>query len=124
MVWFQVLGEVSASSEHGPLPLGSARQRAVLAALLAEPGVMVSLDQLVDRVWGATPPASARQTLHSYISRLRGVLRDEGGPLLARRSSGYVLAVDVSAVDLHRFRALVARAKQADDDTAALWQAR
>ncbi|MFC8798438.1 BTAD domain-containing putative transcriptional regulator [Promicromonospora sp. NPDC057138] len=83
---------------------------------------MVSLDQLVDRVWGATPPPSARQTLHSYISRLRGVLRDEGGPLLARRSGGYVLAVDESTVDLHRFRALVTRAKQADDDAAALWQ--
>ncbi|GHH76443.1 AfsR/SARP family transcriptional regulator [Promicromonospora soli] len=123
MVWFQLLGHVSARSERGQVPLGSARQRAVLAALLIEPGVHVSVEQLVDRVWGTTPPRSARQTLHSYVSRLRSVLGDEGGPLLERRSGGYVLEADESAVDLQRFRALVAQARGADDDHAgALWQ--
>ncbi|MFC8943101.1 winged helix-turn-helix domain-containing protein, partial [Streptomyces griseoincarnatus] len=71
MIWFQVLGHVSARSERGQVPLGAARQRTVLAALLIEPGTHVSLDRLVDRVWGTTPPRSARQTLHSYVSRLR-----------------------------------------------------
>lgn len=95
----------------------------MLATLLIEPGIAVSLDQLVDRVWGATPPRSARQTLHSYVSRLRSVLRDEGGPNLEHRSGSYVLEADHSAVDLHRFRALVARAGRADDaDAAELWQ--
>ncbi|WP_454860189.1 AfsR/SARP family transcriptional regulator [Promicromonospora soli] len=123
MIWFQVLGPVSARTERGQFSLGSARQRAVLAALLIEPGAHVSLDQLVDRVWGATPPRSARQTLHSYVSRLRSVLSDEGGPLLERRSGGYVLEADESTVDLQCFRALVAQARRADGDRAgALWQ--
>jgi DNA-binding SARP family transcriptional activator/tetratricopeptide (TPR) repeat protein len=123
MVWFQLLGHVSARSESGEIPLGSARQRAVLAALLVEPGAHVSLDQLVDWVWGTAPPRSARQTLHSYVSRLRSVLDDHDGPLLERRSSGYVLEADDSTVDLRRFRALVAQARQADGDAAgALWQ--
>ncbi|MFE7503747.1 BTAD domain-containing putative transcriptional regulator [Promicromonospora sp. NPDC057488] len=123
MVWFQVLGHVSARSERGPVPLGSARQRAVLAALLVEPGAHVSLDQLADRVWGTTPPRSARQTLHSYVSRLRSVLNEHDGPLLERRSGGYVFQADESAVDLQRFRALVAQARRVDDDrAAALWQ--
>ncbi|GHH76446.1 AfsR/SARP family transcriptional regulator [Promicromonospora soli] len=123
MVWFQLLGHVSARSEGGEVPLGSARQRAVLAALLVEPGTHVSLDQLVDRVWGTTPPRSARQTLHSYVSRLRSVLDDHDGPLLERRSGGYVLEADDSTVDLQRFRTLVAQARRADGDAAgALWQ--
>ncbi|GHH76464.1 AfsR/SARP family transcriptional regulator [Promicromonospora soli] len=123
MVRFQLLGYVAAQSERGPVPLGTARQRAVLAALLVEPGVPVSLDQLVERVWGTTAPRSARQTLHSYISRLRSVLDDVGGPAPTRRSGGYVLDVDAAAVDLHRFRALVAQARCADDHTAgSLWQ--
>jgi DNA-binding SARP family transcriptional activator/tetratricopeptide (TPR) repeat protein len=123
MVRFQLLGHVAAQSEHGPVPLGTARQRAVLAALLVEPGVPVALDQLVERVWGTTPPRSARQTLHSYISRLRRVLGDTGGPAPVRRSGGYALDVDAAAVDLHRFRALVTRARCADDGHAvALWQ--
>jgi DNA-binding SARP family transcriptional activator/tetratricopeptide (TPR) repeat protein len=123
MIWFQLLGHVSARSERGQVPLGSARQRAVLAALLIEPGVHVSVDQLVDRVWGTTPPRSARQTLHSYVSRLRSMLDDHDGPLLERRSSGYVVDADESTVDLQRFRALVAQARRADGDRAgALWQ--
>ncbi|MFC8799072.1 tetratricopeptide repeat protein [Promicromonospora sp. NPDC057138] len=123
MIWFQVLGHVSARSERGQVPLGAARQRTVLAALLIEPGTHVSLDRLVDRVWGTTPPRSARQTLHSYVSRLRSVLDDHDGPLLERRSGGYVLRADESAVDLQRFRALVAQARRADDAVAgALWQ--
>ncbi|MFD6139651.1 BTAD domain-containing putative transcriptional regulator [Promicromonospora sp. NPDC060271] len=120
---FQLLGHVSARSEHGPVPLGTARQRAVLAALLIEPGVPLSSDQLVERVWGRAAPRSARQTLHSYISRLRSVLDDAGGPAPTRRGGGYVLEVDAAAVDLHRFRTLVAQARCADDDTAdSLWQ--
>ncbi|MGI5188254.1 AfsR/SARP family transcriptional regulator [Promicromonospora sp. CA-289599] len=120
---FQLLGHVSARSEHGPVPLGTARQRAVLAALLIEPGVPVSADQLVERVWGTTAPRSARPTLHSYISRLRSVLDDLGGPVPTRRSGGYVLDVDPDAVDLHQFRALVTQARCAGDDTAEpLWQ--
>jgi DNA-binding SARP family transcriptional activator len=123
MVRFQLLGHVSALSDRGPVPLGTTRQRAVLAALLVEPGVPVSLDQLVERVWGATSPRSARQTLHSYISRLRSVLDDAGGPAPVRRSGGYALDVDAAAVDLHRFRVLVTQARCADDDRAdALWQ--
>ena len=120
MVRFQLLGHVSALSERGPVPLGSARQLMVLAALLVEPGVPVSLDSLADRVWGAAPPRSARQTLHSYISRLRSVLDAAGGPTPARRPGGYVLEVDATAVDLHHFRALVAQARSADDGCAAL----
>ena len=123
MVRFQLLGHVSARSERGPVPLGSARQRVVLAALLVEPGVPVSLDNLVERVWGAASPRSARQTLHSYISRLRSVLDEEGGPTPARRSGGYVLDVDATSVDLHHFRALIAQARCADDGRAdALWE--
>lgn len=120
---FQLLGHVSAESDRGPVPLGSARQRTVLATLLVELGVPVSLELLIDKVWGAAPPRSARQTLHSYLSRLRSVLDDESGPALGHRSGGYVLEADESAVDLHHFRALVARARRADDDCAgAIWQ--
>ncbi|GAA4694239.1 DNA-binding transcriptional activator of the SARP family [Promicromonospora umidemergens] len=122
MVRFQLLGHVSALSERGPVLLGSARQLMVLAALLVEPGVPVSLDSLAERVWGAAPPRSARQTLHSYISRLRSVLDAAGGPTPARRPGGYVLDVDAAAVDIHHFRALVAQARSADDGCAApLW---
>ncbi|MEJ3742707.1 BTAD domain-containing putative transcriptional regulator [Actinomycetes bacterium KLBMP 9797] len=107
----------------GPIGLGTARQRIVLAALLVEPGAPVALDQLVDRVWGEEPPQQARATLHVYLSRLRTVLGDAGGPALVRHGHGYVLDVDPAAVDLHRFRALAREARSADDDRAVvLWR--
>jgi DNA-binding SARP family transcriptional activator/tetratricopeptide (TPR) repeat protein len=121
---FRVLGPVEADNERGPVPLGPARQRTVLAVLLTEPAAMVPSDQLVDRVWGPSAPQQARQILHTYLSRLRGVLADAGGPVLVRRSRSYQLEVDASAVDLHRFRAMAVRARQTADDERAetLWR--
>lgn len=121
---FQVLGAVTAHAEQGPVDLGAARQRAVLAVLLVEPGRPVSVEQLVDRVWAAAPPRQARRTLQSYLSRLRHLTSGARGPVLAKRGASYVLEVDRSAVDMHRFRALVSEArKESDDDHAAtLWR--
>lgn len=121
MLRFQVLGRIAADNERGEIPLGSARQRAVLAVLLVAPGVVVPVDQLVDRVWGEAAPRRARETLHSYVSRLRGVL---GGAALIRRAGGYTVDAAESVVDIHEFRALVARARQAGtgDDAVGLWR--
>ncbi|WP_243707239.1 BTAD domain-containing putative transcriptional regulator [Micromonospora sp. KC606] len=121
---FQILGPVVAYAASGPVALGTARQRTVLAVLLVEPGAPVSLDQLIERLWGSTPPQRARQTMHTYLSRLRDVLSGVGGPVLVRRSGTYTLEIDSYTVDLHRFRALATRARQTpDDDRAAdLWR--
>jgi DNA-binding SARP family transcriptional activator len=71
------------------------------------------VDQLIDRVWSQHPPQRARETLRSYLSRLRHVLpADEVG--FVRRPGGYVLTVDPMAVDLHRFDHLVAEAGATD----------
>ncbi|MDG4788043.1 BTAD domain-containing putative transcriptional regulator [Micromonospora sp. WMMD1102] len=120
---FEVLGPVVAFGTKGPVGLGPARQRTLLAALLLEPGSSVTFDQLVDRVWGERPPQRARVTLHTYLSRLRAALGGAGGPALVRRMRSYALEVDPEAVDLHRFRTLASGARRADDDrAAALWE--
>ncbi|MBL3668000.1 hypothetical protein JL475_18790 [Streptomyces sp. M2CJ-2] len=77
-------------------------------------------DELIDWTWGADPPQSARNMVHSYISRLRGALEgaDGGkGATLRRRHGGYVLEVEADSVDLHRFRRIVASARAAGPDT-------
>lgn len=107
-VRFEVLGplRVVAPVEAGasrPAPtersLGGPKQRLVLALLLAEPNVTVSVDRLIDGVWGEDPPESARHTLQSYVSELRKAV----GEVIERDGIGYVLRAsrsDLDALDL------------------------
>ncbi|GAA2964217.1 AfsR/SARP family transcriptional regulator [Actinokineospora diospyrosa] len=127
---FRVLGPVEVFVDGRPVEVGHARQRYVLAALLIEIGQRLSVDQLLDRVWGEQVPSSGRDTLYSYLSHLRRVLRPTGTADLVRGTGGYELLVDRDAVDLHRFRRLVAEAGNADSTAAvalfgeasALWR--
>lgn len=85
-----------------PVELGGPQQRAVLAVLLLEPGRPVSLERLVDRVWGDKAPPSARNAVHAYVYRLRKQLK-AAGSLLRRETNGYVIDVPRDAVDIVRF---------------------
>ncbi len=119
-VEFGLLGDVEVRVDGHPVEVGHARQRCVLVVLLVEPNRVVSVDALVDRVWGDRAPHRARQTLYNYLSRLRRALSPIGEVDLVRQSGGYVLAVDSMAVDVHRFRHVVAQARAADDEDRAL----
>ncbi len=116
---FRLLGTIEAHQDGRPVNLGPVRQRSVLAALLADANRMVPVDLLIDRVWAENPPLRARDTLYSYLSRLRGLLAG-GGLQIERLGGGYLPRVDPDAVDLHRFRRLVAEAREAADDEAAV----
>ena len=77
-VEFGVLGDLHASRGGRALRLGSPQQRGILALLLLRAGKLVSPEELIDRMWGANPPISARVTIRTYISRLRRSLRRTG----------------------------------------------
>ncbi|MEV0675279.1 BTAD domain-containing putative transcriptional regulator [Actinosynnema sp. NPDC050436] len=119
MVWFRLLGGVEAEDDGTPVELGYPRQRGVLGVLLVEAGRAVTVDRLLERVWGGNPPAKGRDTLYNYLSRLRAALAGSGVGV-TRRSGGYRLDVPVDSVDLHRFRTLVDRARQGGDDHRSL----
>lgn len=87
----------------------------MLAVLGAAAGEPVSVDALVDRVWGDRLPLTAAATLHSYLSRLRGRLKQVAGDdtRLERPSPRtYRLRIAPEAVDLTRFRQLRGQARQ------------
>lgn len=103
MIEVRLLGSVELVVDDEPRTVGSASQRAVLAALAMTPGAVVSVDRLVEVLWGDEPPASAATTLQVYVSRLRKVLGPEH---ISTRSPGYAL-VDVTT-DVQRFEELAA----------------
>jgi DNA-binding SARP family transcriptional activator/tetratricopeptide (TPR) repeat protein len=121
---FALLGGIEVSVGGQPADIGHARQRCVLAALLVNVNTVVSVDQLVDRVWGERPPQRATGTLHSYLTRLRRV----EGVTIVRRAGGYAMVVDDPLdIDLNLFRSLVARARDGEDPALferafALWR--
>ena len=82
---FRVLGPVG-TSEGSP---GSPSQLLLLSVLLAHRGQHVRSQMLMDVLWGDQPPRTARQTLRTYISRLRQLLGDR----LVASGEGYRLEV-------------------------------
>jgi DNA-binding SARP family transcriptional activator len=106
---FRLLGPIEVVTAGQRLDIGRPRQRCVLAALLVDANRVVPASALIDRVWGDDPPATVRNALYSYLARLRPVVAAAGGRV-ARTSGGYLLELDRDALDIHRFRALVAEA--------------
>nr|CAE02599.1 AurD protein [Streptomyces thioluteus] len=114
---FNILGPVAVSSTEGPLPLGPARQRAVLSALLLAPGQVVGAERLTEAIWPAGPPGNAVASLHSYVSHLRRQLEPDCPPwgrnrILRREPQGYLLAVEAERVDARRFEGLLREGRQ------------
>ncbi|MCC5579604.1 tetratricopeptide repeat protein [Microtetraspora sp. AC03309] len=115
---FRLLGDLEVRVDGRRVELGHHRQRCVLAVLLVEAGRRVSIDQLLDRVWGHHPPRHGRDTLYSYLSRLRRMLAAVDGARIAWQSGGYVISVDPMTVDVHRFQRWVGEARTAADPHA------
>lgn len=114
-IW--LLGEVEVSADGRIVDVGHARQRSVLAVLLAGGRGRTTGDQLVHRVWGEHPPPRARHVLHSYLSRLRRLLAAAKVATIPRARDGYWIEVDPASVDLYRFRDALDRARTAATDT-------
>jgi DNA-binding SARP family transcriptional activator/ABC-type oligopeptide transport system substrate-binding subunit len=112
-VEFRVLGPLQVLSADGrELPLGGAKQRATLAMLLLRRNEVVTSDQLIDGLWGDSPPPTAGSTIKTYVSRLRRVLTEDGeGTRLVTRPLGYRLGVGPGELDLERFEELLSRAR-------------
>ena len=73
---FLILGPLEVSDDGRTLALGGPKQRAVLAHLILRANRVVQADLLIDGLWGEDPPESARNTLQTYVYRLRKLLGD------------------------------------------------
>ena len=135
---FELLGPVRAWRGPAELELGSPQQRAVLAALLLARGRHVSVDALIEALWGDRPPRSASGTVRTYVFRLRRCLNSGPGqrdqPVIKLVGDGYSLQLGSASLDLALFEDLVRQGRAAQRgadavraagllwDALALWQ--
>ena len=119
-VEIRVLGPLEVRSNNVSVRLGGRKQRTVLALLAADVGKRVSVDALIDGVWGEEPTTAARSTLQTYVSNLRAAI----GDVIVRDDGGYRLAADPAQVDAIDFEQAVARACElVENDPAEASQA-
>jgi DNA-binding SARP family transcriptional activator/DNA-binding CsgD family transcriptional regulator/tetratricopeptide (TPR) repeat protein len=135
----QLLGAVRAWRGDAELALGSARQRALFTVLAMRANQVVSREELVDAIWGESPPGAVDSSLYTYVSRLRRTLEPvrskwTGGQMLVSAGSGYSLRLEPGLLDVREFDRLrevarqcwdrrdAAAAKAALDAALALWR--
>ncbi|MEU6717373.1 BTAD domain-containing putative transcriptional regulator [Nonomuraea sp. NPDC046802] len=117
---FRLLGPVEIWADGSPIGPLTAQQRSVLAVLLLHLGRTVSLDRLVEAVWGQEAPPSARNAIQGYVSRVRRALATVPDAELVTSPPGYRLDLDPLRVDLYLSRHLIERARAGRQEETAL----
>src|SRR3954471_16681542 len=110
---YRVLGPLQVVDGAGaPLRLGGRKPRALLARLLLDANRTVSVERLVDGLWGEDVPESAVKMVHIHVSALRKALP---AGALQTRQPGYVLEVEPESIDVVRFERLRTEGRAALD---------
>jgi|GEM_PF-4957441 DNA-binding SARP family transcriptional activator/WD40 repeat protein len=108
---YRVLGQFEVLAGGAALPLGGPKQRVVLAVLVAAAGRAVSVDSLLQAIYGEDAAPTSRATLQTYVSNLRQVL----GGVIVRRGDGYLIDVTDSCIDAIEFEDACRAASSSSD---------
>ena len=136
---YRVLGPVEARRDGELLDLGT-KQRSLLALLLVEANRVVSIDRIIDELWGVDAGRDRQNALRASISKLRSTLepdrtRRNHASILVTRPPGYMLVAAPDDIDAHRFEELTREGRSLLDvdpgaasillsEALALWRGR
>jgi DNA-binding SARP family transcriptional activator len=118
-VEFGILGPLEVTHQGKAVHVGGAKERALVVILLLNANEAVSVDRLIDELWGVRPPLTARKSVQVRVAGLRRVLGE--GVLLTSAGGGYLIRIDADQLDLHHFERLLSEGRDAlaDDPAAA-----
>jgi DNA-binding SARP family transcriptional activator len=116
-----VLGSLVVLVAGKPVPVTAGRLRAMVAGLALTAGDDVSIDRLVDMVFGGRQPANVRRAVQLYVLRLRRLL---GHHVIHTVPGGYRLEIDPDRVDALRFDRMLDAAAAAGDAASERGQLR
>jgi DNA-binding SARP family transcriptional activator len=115
-VEFSVLGPLELAAGSRRLDLGGARQEIVVAALLLGANRVVTMDRLLEAIYGEDLPPTCRAQAQISISSLRRLFASHSSEaIISTFAHGYVIKVAEGQLDAERFEQLVAAARTARD---------
>src|SRR5246127_3778266 len=106
-----VLGPLQVRQDGAPVTIPGAKPRAILTMLGLHGGSVVSVDALVQLLWGDDPPRTAGKALQTHISALRRAL---GDGFVQTQGSGWT--ANATEIDASRYKVA---AKMGRDAAAA-----
>jgi DNA-binding SARP family transcriptional activator/pimeloyl-ACP methyl ester carboxylesterase len=107
-----VLGPVRVVVDDIDVTPRAVKERTLLAVLALRNGQAVTVDQLVEELWGDLDRDGGKHALQVRVAALRKTLDGAGASGLLRHvGGGYVLDVDDSRVDHLRFSVLVSQSR-------------
>jgi DNA-binding SARP family transcriptional activator len=134
-VKFRILGPLEIMAGPDRLDLGGPRQQIVAAALLISANRIVTMDRLLEAIYGEDPPPTSRAQAQISISLLRRLFASHSNDeIISTREPGYVIQVASGQLDSEQFQELVTAARAARDggrndqvvayyrDALRLWQ--
>lgn len=107
MLSFLVLGPMEIRAHRLTLMLKGVLQQTLLAALLASGERLVTVDALIEELWGPTPPSRTENALQAQVSRLRRSLAraepESSGSRLITMTAGYQFSLNRAELDAATF---------------------
>jgi DNA-binding SARP family transcriptional activator len=111
----RILGPVEIHDEgRGRRLVVSGQKRpALLATLAVRAGRIVSMDRLIQEIWGDDPPSNATNALQAHIKRLRRLIASACGEpdRIVTQAPGYSLTLRAGETDVEMFNQKVAEAR-------------
>ena len=104
---------------RGPVHLGGAMERCLLAALAVRCGEAVSAESLVDALWADDPPRTATKTLQNYVLHVRRAMAGMTGLSIVTQPSGYCLRAAPETIDARLAESLITTGRRDADPAAA-----
>ncbi len=115
-VEFRILGSLEIAVGPERLELGGVREQVVLAMLLLNANTVVTVDRLLEALYGEDLPPTSRSQAQITISSLRRLFASHGHTaVVSTRAAGYVIEAGTGGLDSERFEDLAAAARAARD---------
>jgi DNA-binding SARP family transcriptional activator len=113
-VQFRMLGPLEVAARTERLELGGPRQQIVLATLLLSPNKVVTMDRLLEAIYGEDLPPTCRAQAQISISSLRRLFATHGYEgVITTHDRGYVIQVERGQLDSLLFDELITAARAA-----------